>query len=1570
MNSQNSTECPQTSAEPTAVDLTAVEDRYRAGQGVDFTEVKEAMVDGLLRLTEQHCTGEGSDGEIIYGARPSSRLVSAFLLPRYDRSGNEDETSDIHIATMGVDLQVATGTAGGITIEPAFSVYVRELPSWSEIADPRNDMMPQVQLSREARQAVEQRARQYIDEGIAALPPVEDEPQEDESERAGNALARAERAHELVDVLDDSSETPATADELGTAQGNARAAENSERAAIQHQDRSRRRATLRNERNATVAMIRCEAFDRAFQELGIYVVDANGQAQRPLSAGDIEEAPHSELIESGIEDAQDGAAATQPEATAAGDEEEGPPPASGAVSALREGTGRIADEFAAPQPIPQKWRRWRLDLGTFSFDAGDEVAREHAIASFTDTLRARLSEALAEWLATNDGQRDAYRPGERALPSHFADEVSWNGYLAALRARRPAAIDDVRPDISGVKLIADLDPDFSDATRLNLRVAIQNDSSMPGGRDPSAFEHAIFQVDVQVVLPRALHKPLRLDRVKPSYRFRDWLEYPAMGLNCGVRQLASDADQMVVRTTWAPRYCQPRIEPRSIEGVPTSYVELSSETSDPALLFALPDEYDIWIESQSGLDAGANLDADLAEQERRSHAEDIEAYRRESRYIREGISLLRQARAAYGELQALASTSPQRAVLSRSAAPWIAWLRTNEAFAAHGGTRFSNWRLFQLAFILAHIPTLASRLPEYEGQFDAFRDELSASLLYFPTGGGKSEAFFGLLIFNMFFDRLRGKERGITALVRYPLRLLTLQQARRLTRILVPAELVRIQHNIRGWPFEIGFWVGSGNTPNRTAQGFGGVPAVTVAAHQDDSALLNPSDAATEQAKKERRRSARYKEALESYDKLRKCPCCGASTGMRRFPLQHGRIGIVCFNDTDCAWNAANPPKPHRVPLPFILTDDTIYQRAPSVVLGTIDKLALIGQHDRTINAIAGMFGAARYMDPQSRHLFTPRGTRALAKAEDDGWIRLKPAFAGGTTVFMDPFPSLIIQDEGHLLDESLGTFSGLFETTLESILTRLGNGLLRESVARWPASVSAAGRPRLAKVIAATATISDPDRQLRVLYQRDALRFPYPGPNLYESFYAAPREPLAPARLAYEQTLPAFRRPEMSAPRMRIYVSMMTNGRSHTMTTSVVVSAYQLAFTRLWQLVEAGRCGDAAAWIIEALTPDDTLTPLRADALRDLLTQPEGDAIFATLLDLLRISLTYVTNKKGGDQIIETLAAQVDRDQRGDAITDLPFTTDLISGGVTITEIQDIMARAEDSAPPGTPFPSLGAVLRNIVATSAISHGVDVDKFNAMFFAGLPGDIAEYIQASSRVGRTHAGFSIFVPTPHSRRDRYVVETHDQFHRFLERMIPPPAVQRWADRAIQRVIPSVLQAFLCGVVEQELFASATDADKQNAQTFTTAASIRAWATRHPGGETTAIGAVRDFAIDAIGIDGRGADAVGATMHSEHYQRLVEDRMREVVQKFTERSDASQLSNFWQMNESVGFRKPMTSLRDVDAGGVILGATRDPYRARGVHLETVRHVMRVIRGQRVAARSDMDADPAPIDAEDR
>jgi hypothetical protein len=229
-------------------------------------------------------------------------------------------------------------------------------------------------------------------------------------------------------------------------------------------------------------------------------------------------------------------------------------------------------------------------------------------------------------------------------------------------------------------------------------------------------------------------------------------------------------------------------------------------------------------------------------------------------------------------------------------------------------------------------------------------------------------------------------------------------------------------------------------------------------------------------------------------------------------------------------------------------------------------------------------------------------------------------------------------------------------------------------------------------------------------------------------------------------------------------------------------------------------------------------------------------------------------------------------------------------------------------------------------------------------------------------------GFSLLVPTPHSRRDRYVIETHDQFHRFLERMIPPPAVQRWAERAIRRAMPSILQAYLCGVVEQDLFAAASP-DKSNSRTFSTAAAIKTWSDRHIGGNPGAIRAATDFALEAIGIEGRGRRQTGAPTHADHYRKFVEDRVREILGLFTQRSDSSKLSNFWQSVQTRDMRKPMMSLRDVDAGGVILGATRDPWRNKNVHLETIRQVMRIIRGQRMAVRADVDADPPPIDVED-
>ena len=330
---------------PHAIDLNSAEALLFEDSGADFTEAKEAIVEGLLRLTEYHCTGEGTEGETIYGVRPTSKLVSGFLLPRYDRTG-EDETSDIHISTMGVDLQIAAGQAGEIVIRPSCMIYIRELPSWQDISDPRHEMMPQVQLSRDARQGVERRARDYIQERIGELPPLAEN---EEQEGEGDTVARTEEAWEAVDAseelrLEAGGDDP---DARGTAQATAQAADQAERSARAYQYESQRRSQLRRERIAAIAAIRREAFDRAFTELGIRLVatGSDGAVERTVASSDLDESVQSEIIEAGIEtvlaEEQNIDASTR-----ADDPEEGPPLAFGAMGPLRPHVGRIDDRFA------------------------------------------------------------------------------------------------------------------------------------------------------------------------------------------------------------------------------------------------------------------------------------------------------------------------------------------------------------------------------------------------------------------------------------------------------------------------------------------------------------------------------------------------------------------------------------------------------------------------------------------------------------------------------------------------------------------------------------------------------------------------------------------------------------------------------------------------------------------------------------------------------------------------------------------------------------------------------------------------------------------------------------------------------------------------------------------------------------------------------------------------------------------------------------------------------------------------------------------------------------------------
>lgn len=1384
-----------------------------------LTDAKEGIVDALLNRTWQRSSGSGQEGEIVYGAKPSMKFVSGFLLPRFEETGLEDETSDIHISTLGLDFQVTNVASGSMDIQVTFSIYIRALPSWEEITAEENGIFPRPPL----RKAIEGAVTTETRSRIAAMR-LEDRAKKDDEKRDLRALQQ-----EIYRSLLAAQGVRVSTNEVLT--------ENPE-------------GDLRSEEAPPLA--RGEEEPRLTPNKGHYIFDSDAAAQ--------------------------------------------------------------------PLDIPEKWRRIEVNLEPCSVDLGSIEKCGESTEIWSGKLTDAVSAALSSWLVTQEGHELAYRPAQ-ILPSNVKSSDAWGLFIARLRETPPSLID-LLPDLQGLRLFAEVATDLRDPNRLNVRVLFENNAREVTSRKRERFEHAVHQVGVSVTLPAGAHRPLVLDRVEPSYRFRDFLSYAAIGVNCGVAA-SPDSDRLRLTTTWMPRYTQPRIVPNEISGLPTSFAELSADSFDPDTLRTLISAYRKWIQNESStLDPAEGVDdKDSADRERNRFSEDLARYEVEVERIALGIDLLVHSSRQY-----------RLDGSSREGIPYRAWLLLNRTFLKAGHEKgITSWRLFQMAFILAHVPTLASRMTEYASAewFDEAFDEETATLLYFPTGGGKSEAFFGLLVFNLFFDRLRGKLLGVTALMRYPLRLLTLQQAQRLLKILIHAEFVRREQHVGGSTFEIGFWVGNANTPNKA----------------DDSRLDPVPRVKWGQYGSDDKATAEYDEVNKSFNKVTTCPSCKCMTGLRRIRFQTAEeIAIVCFNP-ECKWNQETNSQP----LPFLIVDSDIYRHAPAVILGVIDKLALIGQHPSTISRVMSMFGLAKWAEDGTNHLVMPKREDLKTGAAQHGCQEVRPCFQEGRELFVDPFPSLVIQDEAHLLEESLGTFAGLFETLLEELFVRSAT-LLGDRVARRPFGDRT---PRLPKVIAATATVSVPQQQFGALYQRNHMHFPYPGTSIYRSFYSVPAEPSRVERRGMAAGSPLA--PEVEAPWMRLYVSLMTNGRNHTVTTVSVLSAYHLAITELWEDLQAVDRQKAAVQTLLDCLSEGPLRNLHVEAISYLA---EHDlSLLLTLIDLMRISITYVTNKKGGDQVIDAFRDEVVKIHLSHGRMLQQLQTSLISGGVDVAEIQSIMRDAEGQNSPGDEFPNLEHTLRNIVATSAISHGVDVDNFNAMFFAGMPNDIAEFIQASSRVGRSHVGFCLLIPTPHARRDRYIVETHDIFHRFLERMIAPPAITRWAAAAHDRVLSSIFQAWLCGWIELALFVRAKDAEKERSLTFQSVNDVNRLLVGND--YPKAVSDFMDFAVAALGVHGRGFKKIGASPRPDFYESRTRNQAKHLIEEFRRLYTTTRLGDYWK---TAGFaRPPMTSLRDIDESArFVLSREYGPKSGTAEDQKRIlRSALRIVRNQsgRVAELDD-------------
>lgn len=374
----------------------------------------------------------------------------------------------------------------------------------------------------------------------------------------------------------------------------------------------------------------------------------------------------------------------------------------------------------------------------------------------------------------------------------------------------------------------------------------------------------------------------------------------------------------------------------------------------------------------------------------------------------------------------------------------LAFKLTNETFAR--GPK-DSWRLFQIVFLVSQIPGIAA-LADLNDVGTSERKIVD--IIYFPTGGGKTEAYLSVIVFHCFFDRLRGKKAGVTAWTRFPLRLLTLQQTQRVADVIGLAEIVRREQadeprlSAKGVaPFGVGYFVGSGATPNKLAPPFGGGYAAPEWEIARDS-----------------RDRQRWKRIVT-------CPSCRTTTVEVTFDEDLIRLYHRCTNK-NCKFENGI--------IPVYVIDYEIYRYLPSVIVGTIDKLAGIGNQTRMSLILGRVDGIC------------PDHGFFVDKCSQDGCRRQKKEMKRLPPNLGLSGPTLFVQDELHLLKEGLGTFDAHYETFTQELLQEFGQ--------RHPL-----------KIIASSATIEAFERQIEHLYGRNAPQearvFPGLGPHLQYSFYA-----------------------------------------------------------------------------------------------------------------------------------------------------------------------------------------------------------------------------------------------------------------------------------------------------------------------------------------------------------------------------------------------------------------------------------------------------------------------------------
>jgi len=842
-----------------------------------------------------------------------------------------------------------------------------------------------------------------------------------------------------------------------------------------------------------------------------------------------------------------------------------------------------------------------------------------------------------------DETRYTYIVNERTTIQDLQTEESYQAFLARSR-KRDGSIHQNWSIYINVKIKKLKERFLISVALVNDSVVQSNDNSHKSNKrdkDKPTIE-TLFNSGVDILLQGAKYAPIELDYFLDDYKYDK--EQQAIGLNCSVN---FDPESNMISTEHMPTYVQKRLITN--DSLAVKFQDLIDTPLDT--LKEIRKKMDIEIKKWNKY--YARKESTLTSAGKEQMKAEISEFQREIERFQMGIDTI--------------ETYP---IVLKS------FILMNKSFLATS-KRYSTWRLFQIVFIVSLVPDIVACdeniMPPEEKQKTTLSE---VSLLYFPTGGGKTEAFLGVLVFNLFFDRFRGKDCGVTSILRYPLRLLSVQQVQRLANTLAQAELFRrADPLICGTEeFSLGYFVGDVNTPNKIG----------------------------------RERAIRYRgmpqEEIDEERIIDICPFCGKSTVHLRFDEDKYRLMHFCSNP-ECSSGGT---------LPIYMVDYEVYRYLPSAIISTVDKLAILGNNPSFRNILSGApLRCPRHGFTSTRRCLVSQFGAEFCKEEVQNFEEVH---------MYDPAPTLFIQDELHLIRESLGTYASHYESFIDYFVQNVSPS------------------KRRIKIIGATATISSYEEQIMQLYGgRAPIRFPCASPYPDKNFYSLVDE----------------------SDTQRLVMGYAPYGKA--ILNSVVYSLKYMREVVYKYLAKPER-------VLQI--PGMTIT-----------TQDEA----LKILEDYWIFLEYNNVKRDGNNVEGALETPINVELRKEGIPE--FNTRKMTGDESFQDVREVLAQVENTD-------NVFGGVNLIAATSMISHGVDADRFNIMFFYGIPGNTAEYIQAYSRTGRRHSSIVIDIIRPSRETDRSYLNNFVNFHKFKDILVESVPINRWAAKAIGGTLPGIFTGLL------------------------------------------------------------------------------------------------------------------------------------------------------------------------------